>query len=236
MRDYKKMKIFNFLRPFFPLQKFLVLWVIIFGIRAVLFAEGTNLSLKDVLKRIEIKENEISSIRFNFSQQVKVKLTEEYFKTKGKVAFQKPRKLYINSKNHTSQKIVCDGEKLWIYLPEYNQVNIENVESDKFRVGLGGEFLGLGFGKSIINLVETGDVILFKKENDCYLLKIASSEVDDFTVTLKISSFMWLPVEIIVETTEMIIVSSILDLRINTKIKQKLFKFKIPQGVSVFEN
>ncbi len=236
MRDYKKMKIFNFLKPFFSLRKFLVLWIIIFGIRVVLFAEGTNLSLKDVLKRIEIKENEISSIRFNFSQQVKVKLTEEDFKTKGKVVFQKPRKLYISSKNHTSQKIVCDGEKLWIYLPEYNQVNIENVESDKFRVGLGGEFLGLGFGKSIINLVETGDVILFKKEKDCYLLKIAFSEVDDFTVTLKISSFMWLPVEIIVETTEMIIVSSILDLRINTKIKQKLFKFKIPHGVCVFEN
>ncbi len=230
------MKIFNFLRSFFTLRKFLFVWVIVFGVRAVLLAEGTNLSLKDVLKCIEIKEDKISNIMFDFSQQVKVKLTGDDFKIKGKVVFQKPRKLYISSKNHTSQKIICDGEKLWIYLPEYNQVNIEKVESDKFRAGLGGEFLGLGLGKSIRNMVETGDVTLFKKEKDCYLLKIVFSEAGDFAVTIKVSAFTWLPVEIIVETTETVIVSSILNLRINTKIKQKCFKFKIPDGVSVFEN
>ncbi|MCK4533619.1 outer membrane lipoprotein carrier protein LolA [bacterium] len=230
------MKIVNFLESFFTLRKFLFLWIILFGVRVVLLAEGTNLSLENVLKHIEIKEDEISNIKFDFIQQVKVKLTEDDFKIKGKVVFQKPRKLYISSKNHTSQKIVCDGEKLWIYLPEYNQVNIEKVESDKFRAGLGGEFLGLGLGKSIRNLVETGDVISFKKEKDCYLLKIASSEAGDFDVTVKVSAHTWLPVEIRVETTETVIVSSILNLKINTKIKQKCFKFKIPEGVSVFEN
>ncbi len=79
------------------------------------------------------------------------------------------------------------------------------------------------------------EIELLREEKDCYLLKIVSSKgLANFIITLWVSKMSWLPVRIKVETTEMVFNSDILDVKLNTKIKDKLFKFKIPKGVSVF--
>ncbi|MCK5533525.1 outer membrane lipoprotein carrier protein LolA [bacterium] len=238
MKDNKLTKLFHILKIFFTLYKLLFLFVVFLGIKSVLLAEELELSLKDVLKHIDIAETKILNIKFDFNQRINIKVTEENYKVKGEFVFQKPKKIYglIYNEDNILQKVISDGKKLWIYSPEYNQVSIQKLEDDKLKLGLGGEFLGLGFGTSVRNLVETGKVILFKKQKDFYLLKIVSSQVDNFTITLWVSDFTWLPEKIEVETVEMLIISNILNVKINTKVKEKIFKFKMPRGVCVFDS
>lgn len=243
-KDYKDMGVLQILRMSsgFHLRRSKVgrlffLFIISFWIRPIFLANGAPLSLEDILRKMECAEKEISNIKFDFNQQVDIKITEEKYEINGYLVFKKPQKIFMESENHTSQRIISDGEYLWVYFPEYNQVSKEKVDINTLKIGLGGEFFGLGLGKSIKDLGENYEVKLLGEEENCYLLKIIPKRVKNyFAVNLWVSNMHWFPVKIEVQTEEMIVTSNISNIKLNTKIKEKLFKFKIPKGSSVFQS
>ena len=101
--------------------------------------ENTNLSVDQILDRIE-KRHTNSQFAADFIQKSTIKAMNITDMATGKVYIKYPGMMRWEYENPDRQIIITDGDKLWVYRPEDNQVMTGKAPTF-FRDGKGASFL-----------------------------------------------------------------------------------------------
>jgi outer membrane lipoprotein carrier protein len=194
-----------------------------------------NLSVDQILDRIENKYTN-SEFSADFIQKSFLKAMDIIDQASGKVYIKYPGKMRWEYETPDRQTFVTDGEKLWVYRPDDNQVQIGKAPSF-FRSGKGASFL------SDIGLIRQKFDISLKKgeqdENDpFYYLKLIPREktLDITEILLMVSKQTFNVVQIIsinLYGDENRI--DLLNFAFGIKLDDSLFSFKIPEGADVVQ-
>ena len=194
---------------------------------------NSHLSLDQILDRVEKKYTD-SEFSADFIQKSFLKAMDVIDEASGKVYIKYPGKMRWEYEKPVRQIFITDGEKLWVYRPDDNQVQVGNAPSF-FKGGKGASFL------SDISLIRQEFDISLKKgkqdENDpFYYLKLTPREkkLDITEILLMVSKKTFNVAQVIsidLYGDENRI--DLLNFKFGVNLDDSLFSFKIPQGADV---
>jgi outer membrane lipoprotein carrier protein len=190
----------------------------------------SNLWPDDIIKKVEARYA-VAGFSADFFQTLTIKAMEITDTAFGKAFFKRPGKMRWEYEKPDRQTIITDGNTLWIYRPEDNQVLIGKAPS----------FFGDGKGFSFLSdmklIQKKFSIILDKKTGDgYYVLKLLPKEkmFDVSVIYLSISTKTFDVVKIATHNPygdETRIELS--NIHLKQKLDDYIFSFKIPQGVDV---
>ncbi len=195
----------------------------------------SNLSVDQILDRVE---NKYANTEFSadFIQKSFLKAMDIIDQASGKVYIKYPGKMRWEYEKPDRQIFVTDGEKLWVYRPTDNQVQVGKAPSF-FKSGKGASFL------SDISLIREKFDISMKKgnrdENDPFFyLKLIPREktLDIAEILLMVSKQSWDVAQIV--TVDLYGDENRIDLlnfAFGVKLDDSLFSFEIPEGADVLQ-
>ena len=190
----------------------------------------SNLSKDDIIKKVETRYT-LPGFSANFFQVSTIKAMKITDTAYGKAFFKRPDKMRWEYEKPDRQTIITDGNTLWIYRKEDNQVMIGKAPSF-FGDGKGFSFL------SDMKLIQNKFSIILEKKtgDDCHVLKLFPREktFDVSVIYLSVSKKTFEVVKIVTYNSygdETRIELS--DIQFKQKLDDSMFSFKIPQGVEV---
>ena len=198
-------------------------------------ADNSNLSVDQILDRVE---NTYTNSEFSahFIQKSFLKAMDIMDQASGKVYIKYPGKMRWEYETPDRQIFITDGEKLWVYRPDDNQVQVGKAPSF-FKSGKGASFL------SDISLVRQQFDISMKTgqqdENDpfYYLKLIPREQAQDITeILLMVSKQTFHVVQVI--TIDLYGDQNRIDLlnfAFGVDLDDSLFSFSIPPGADVLQ-
>jgi outer membrane lipoprotein carrier protein len=123
-------------------------------------------ALKDALAKVQSRYESTKTMEADFRQTVESPTLASPLKTSGKVAFEKPNRMRWDYEPPDQQTIVGDGQSLWLFQPDMNQV-IKAPLGEAFQASTPLTFLsGLG------SLERDFDTSLEKETPDSWVLKL----------------------------------------------------------------
>jgi outer membrane lipoprotein carrier protein len=197
--------------------------------------DNRNLSVDQILDRVENKYTD-SEFSADFIQKSFLKAMDIIDQASGKVYIKYPGKMRWEYEKPDRQIFITDGEKLWVYRPDDNQVQVGKAPSF-FKSGKGASFL------SDISLVRQKFDISLKKgkqneDDPFYYLKLIPREktLDITEILLMVSKQTFNVVQIIsidLYGDENRI--DLLNFAFGVNLDDSLFSFSIPEGADVLQ-
>lgn len=204
----------------------IVLVLLLFATSGIVFAEDKKLSAGEVyLEKFLAKT---LTLEANFQQTLRTHKGEVLQQTEGKFYLNRPGKFRWNYKTPYEQVIVSDGERIWIY-----DVDLEQVTVQTQSAGLPSSPMALL--QDSAKLYQSFNVSPLDEHDGVYRLKLESKTSEsDFTeiivgVDAKGLRFMQLHDQF--EQVTDIVFS---DIKTNTNLAKEIFEFIPPEGVDVF--
>ncbi|ETO92733.1 outer membrane lipoprotein chaperone LolA [Legionella oakridgensis] len=177
----------------------------------------------DVLQE---KLNSIRTMSADFSQVIKAK-KRQVSNSSGTMALERPGRFRWQTKSPMPQLVVADGERLWIY-----DVDLEQVTVKKQEKGIGGTaalFLS-GYDDTVARDFEVTEHK--KGNNDYFDLHAKSNKANFQQVKLAFEGNTLRGIELFDQLGQHTTVH-LNRIKINQKLASNLFKFKVPKGVDV---
>jgi outer membrane lipoprotein carrier protein len=198
-------------------------------------SDNSHPSVDQILDRVENKYTN-SEFSAHFIQKSFLKAMDIMDQASGKVYIKYPGKMRWEYEKPDRQIFITDGEKLWVYRPDDNQVQVGKAPSF-FKSGKGASFL------SDISLVRQQFDISMKTgqqdENDpFYYLKLIPREktLDITEILLMVSKQTYHVVQVI--TVDLYGDQNRIDLlnfAFGVSLDDALFSFSIPEGADVLQ-
>lgn len=190
----------------------------------------------DIAQKLQSSYEKTKDLKADFVQDAMIKSIKKTQREEGKVFFKNPKNMLWEYTKPQGKKLVINSQKAWLYLSQEKVVYTQKSESifqSKFLINF---FSGSGKLKNdfVIKYAEPkaydkgGNylLVLTPKEktsacnlvkltidkNNFYILQISFDDVMGNSTTLKFSN-----------------------ISINTGLSQKIFQFKPPAGVQIFE-
>ncbi len=190
------------------------------------FAEDEKTSTGEVyLEKFLAKTQTLEA---NFQQTLRTREGEVLQQTEGKFYLNRPGKFRWNYKTPYEQVIVSDGERIWIY-----DVDLEQVTVQKQSAGLPSSPIALLQDSS--KLHQSFSVSPLDEHDGVYRLKLESKSRDsDFTeiiVGVDVKGLRFMQLHDQFEQVTDIVFSEITT---NANLAKEIFEFKPPEGVDVF--
>ncbi|VAW50900.1 Outer membrane lipoprotein carrier protein LolA [hydrothermal vent metagenome] len=171
---------------------------------------------------------DIQTLQANFQQTLRTHEGEILQQTEGQFYLNRPGKFRWNYKLPYEQEIVSDGERVWIYDVDLQQVTVQRQD-----VSLPSSPMALLQDSS--KLYESFNVVPLDQHEGVYRLKLESktsaSDFSEIVVGLDKSGLRFMQLHDQFEQVTDIIFS---DIATNLKLDNKLFNFVPPEGVDVF--
>ena len=218
----------------------LILFICFFFSQAVLGQDSSQqlnftppvsgLSPDDIIQKVESRYAGSGFSAF-FFQASTIKAMEITDSASGKAFFKRPDKMRWEYETPDRQTIITNGNTLWIYRPEDNQVMVGKAPSF-FEDGKGFSFL------SDMESVKKKFYILLEKkvEDDTHVLKLLPREktFDVSVIYLFVSTKTFEVVKIVTYNSyEDETRIEFKDIQFKRKLDESLFNFNIPEGVEV---
>ena len=185
-----------------------------------------------ILKKLERERKKIKTGSFDFQQKILIKATLEEKLITGSIKFKVPDKLYVEYIQPYPQIIVCNGKKVWFYLPDYNQVSIQSVGRLEELMGVN---LGLFFWAGKIGELENYRKEVVEEKSESCKIRLVPETGNGVEIILIVSKEDWLPVETEVSDSYTVVSTRLENIVKNLEVKNEIFEFKIPQEAQVFE-
>lgn len=186
-----------------------------------------------IAEKVQKMYESVRDMRAKFVQTVYYRNIDRKEMDTGTVLFKKPDKMKWSYTTPNTQIIVCDGKKIWFYVPADAQVMVGNV-SEVFSSNVPTNFLS-GMGK----LKDEFKVKLEKKEGGEALLRLIPIKplegIKDVFIKVDVKTGLVLE-SIIVDNLNNETRIELKDIKINTGIPDSEFVFKIPPGIEVIES
>lgn len=175
---------------------------------------------------LQNKLNAISTMTANFSQTVKAK-KKAVARSSGTMALQRPGRFRWKTTEPLEQLIVADGQKMWIY-----DVDLEQVSVKKQQKGLGGTaalFLS-GYDNQVTNDFEVSQ----KEEGKLTVFDLkAKAHKENFQrIKLLFTKEQLTGLELYDQLGQVTFVT-LSQIKTNNQLASKLFQFNPPKGVDV---
>lgn len=196
-------------------------------------ATGENkLDLETIIKKLKKWDAKLNTLQTDFSQEIKFKEAGLKKKLRGAVSYLKPNYLKIEHTAPEKQTIVTDKKIIWIFKPADNQV-IKTSWDRWFKIQ-NGQFSGiLDFG-NYSKLIKKNNVALKSADPSRISIALTSKKNPSlYTLTLKLSSTDYFPINAILDLDETIIITSLINTKKNTDISKEDFKFTPPKSAEI---
>jgi len=190
-------------------------------------------TLDDVVRDVEAAYGRMTDLRAEFTQTAFNKSLNQTIPAQGVVYLKKGGKLRWEYKEPTSQEIVSDGKKLWVYTPALGQVNVG--EATEALAGPAGSFLaGLGrlraeFAVRFLNPAEPRD-----GEGNWVLDLTPKRPLPTLArLVLSMDAKTWeLRRAVVYDQFENTVTMRFTKVAINSSLPDRLFTFEAPKGVA----
>jgi outer membrane lipoprotein carrier protein len=177
---------------------------------------------------LQDKLNAISTMTADFSQTVKAK-KKEVSRSSGTMALQRPGRFRWKTAEPMEQLIIADGQKMWIYDIELEQVTVKKQEK-----GLGGTaalFLS-GYDNKV-----TKDFEVTEKDDGQLMVfdlnaKAPKENFQRIKLIFKKEQLIGLD---LYDQLGQITYVKLSHIKMNEKLQEKIFQFKPPKGVDVIK-
>ena len=205
----------------------------------VIASEAINISsqpvinTQDAIKDLQRLLGEVKSFSARFVQQTRNGLGEVLQSIKGQMEVQKPGKLRWQTEGVYEQLVVSNGEALWIYDADLEQVSIKDMNNrlaETPALLLGGD----------VSAIES-DFIVSQQHSDSQLIfilqpKDTSQLFDSLELAFnKLAQSQVLQQMIIRDASGQLTEIQFSDAVNNPKLDAKLFTFDIPAGIDVID-
>jgi outer membrane lipoprotein carrier protein len=190
----------------------------------------SNPSPDAIIKKVELRYA-ASGFSALFFQDSTIKAMEITDSASGKAFFKRPDKMRWEYETPDRQTIITNGNTLWIYRPEDNQVMVGKAPSF-FEDGKGFSFLS-----DMESVKKKFHILLEKKvEDDTHVLKLLPREktFDVSVIYLFVSTKTFEVVKIVTYNSyEDETRIEFKNIEFKQKLDESLFNFNIPQGIEV---
>ncbi|MDI9817650.1 MULTISPECIES: outer membrane lipoprotein chaperone LolA [unclassified Legionella] len=197
---------------------------IVFLLILILF--GTTAFSESAGEVLQAKLNGIRSLTANFTQTVKAK-ARELSRSSGTMALERPGRFRWQTKDPMEQLVVADGDQLWVYDVDLEQVTVKRQEK-----GVGGTaalFLS-GYDDTVTRDFDV--TATTKGKMQIYDLQSKSKKANFQRVKLIFAGATLNGMEMFDQLGQHTIVS-LKNVKTNPRLSAVLFKFKPPKGVDV---
>jgi len=188
-------------------------------------------TISHILKKLERERKKIETASFDFQQRILIKATLEEKLITGSIKFKVPDKLYAEYIQPYSQIIVCNGKKVWFYLPDYNQVSVQSIGRLEDLMGVN---LGLFFWAGRIGELENYTKEVVEEKSESCKIKLVPETGNGVEIILIVSKQDWVPVETEVNDSYTVVSTRLENIVKNPEVNNEIFEFKIPPEAQVF--
>jgi outer membrane lipoprotein carrier protein len=203
------------------------------------FASGTSFGesvpLDELIAKAQERYEKTQDIKAQFIQEVTIKSVNKTEREEGVVYVKNPRRMLWVYSKPKEKKLIINPRKAWLYIPEDHAAYVQDTENIyksrlavKFLSGIGklSEDFHVGFSKPD-NVDRNGNYLL------TLIPKVSDTGVDKFYITIDKENFQIIQcsfADLYGNVTRI----KLSDIRINNNLDDKLFSFKPPTGVEVF--
>jgi len=217
----------------YSLKTVIILICLLFFALRTSFAD--ILPLNELIARTQERYKKTQDIKAQFIQEVTIKSVDKTEREEGVVYVKNPRRMLWVYSKPKAKKLIINPKKAWLYIPEDRAAYVQDTENI-YRSKLAVKFLS-GIGK----LSEDFHVGFSKPDtvdrNGDYLLtlvpKVSDTGVDKLYLTIDKEDFQIIQCSF-ADLYGNITRIRLADIRINNNLDDKLFNFKPPSGVEVF--
>jgi len=187
--------------------------------------------LGEILERLQARYDATADLTARVTQEIEMASLGKTLTAHGSVRFKRPGRMRWEFADSDPQTIVADGETLWLYQPEENQVLKASFQS-AFRSSTPVSFL-TGLGKIArdfevaVERVAADLVYLRLRPRDAADIGSLLLGVDRTTFDIRLAEVR----DPLGNTTRL----RFDDIRRNTGIDDRVFRFEVPRGADVIE-
>ena len=193
-------------------------------------------AIGDTVQKLQSSYEKAKDLKSDFVQEATIKSIKKTEREEGKVFFKNPKNMLWEYTKPQGKKLVINSQKAWLYLSREKVVYTQKSESifqSKFLINF---FSGSGRLKDDFTIKYAEPKALDKEGN--YLLVLIPREktaaCNSVKLTIDKNNFYILQVsfdDVMGNSTTL----KFSNISINTGLAQKMFQFKPPVGVEVFE-
>jgi outer membrane lipoprotein carrier protein len=231
------------MKIFFKKNKPLIIITVNIWIFTVLFTilvpgvapAGAPAPIDEVVTRLQQTYDKTKDFSASFIQETTIQSIKKTDIEEGTVFFKNPKNMLWNYSKPKAKKMVINPRKTWLYLPQ-DKVAYTQEADYTFKSSILMKFLsGLGKIKNDFNIKYAEPEALDKQGN--YLMVLTplekNSSLNPFQITIDKSTFLILRVSF-EDTMGNSTALKFFNISTNTGLSEKMFQFKPPEGVSVF--
>jgi outer membrane lipoprotein carrier protein len=231
------------MKIFFNKNKQLIIVVVNIWIFIVLFAIATPsvalseapVPIDEVIARLQQTYDKTRDFSASFIQETTIQSIKKTDIEEGTVFFKNPKNLVWNYSRPKAKKMVINSRKTWLYLPQ-EKVAYTQEADHTFKSSILIRFLsGLGKLKDDFTIKYVQPEVLDRHGN--YLLVLTpldkNPSLNPFQITVDKNTFLILRVRF-EDTMGNSTVLKFSNISTNTGLSEKMFQFKPPDGVSIF--
>jgi outer membrane lipoprotein carrier protein len=203
----------------------------------VFFASGTSfgdtLAIDELVAKAQERYEKTADLKAQFIQEVTIKSVNKTEREEGVVYVKNPRRMLWVYSKPKAKKLIINPKNAWLYIPEDHAAYVQDSENI-YKSKLGVKFLS-GIGK----LSEDFHIGFSKPDtvDKNYLLtlipKVSDTGVDKLYVTIDKENFQLTQCSF-TDFYGNVTRIRLSDIKINNNLDDKLFSFKPPSGVDVF--
>ena len=211
----------------------IILNILVFFAAGTLF--GDTLPLNQLINKAQERYEKTRDLKAQFIQEVTIKSVNKTEREEGIVYVKNPRKMLWLYSKPKAKKLIINPSKAWLYVPEEHAAYVQDTENIyksklavKFLSGIGklSEDFHVGFSKPD-NVDRNGNYLL------TLIPKASDTGVDKLHITIDKENFQITQcsfTDLYGNLTRI----RLSDIRINNNLDDRLFSFKPPSGVDVF--
>jgi len=230
-------KFFNKNKQLIIITLNVLIFIVLFTILALGVAlAGAPVPIDEVVARLQQTYDKTRDFSASFIQETTIQSIKKTEIEEGTVFFKNPKNLLWNYSKPKAKKMVINPRKTWLYLPQ-DKVAYTQEADYTFKSSILMKFLsGLGKLKNDFNIKYVEPEALDKQGN--YLLILTPLEknpsLNPFQITVDKSTSLILRVSF-EDTMGNSTVLKFSNISTNTGLSEKMFQFKPPDGVSIFD-
>lgn len=179
---------------------------------------------QSIFENMQQQEARITDLQFSLKQETVLKALKERQVVKGRVIYKKPDMLYVEYTSPTQQMVIANKDDLVMYVLADGKWQ-ENMRQ-KISALMGKQWKSNYGLWSINDLSKNYEAKATSEGGKAVLLLEPKDKTYLFKMKIFVDTTSWLPVKTIWEDDNQLITSELLNMKMNTGVRDELFKFK----------
>lgn len=211
-----------------------------FGQDLPTFAPPTSpITIPLILERFEAFDADMKSLTTAYRQTIRMDESGSVQEIAGVVNYAKPNKLRIEYRKPERQTLISDGQSLWVWRQETNQVIESNIEAWKKSEPLAQGLMDFGNYGAMLRRYDVSIATVSAAGKDGHrsvsLLLKPKEANGSFTLRLTLTTRDFFPATTELVTGQISITSQFEQVRFNPSFAPEVFQFTPPQGADIFK-